>query len=521
MRILVNSLVILAGIWCADTSAAQPAGIEGVQVVPGEYLVRLAEGRTTDQLLDELKQISPDVKVLDEIAARRLVKIVTPALAEQGRTALSLPARPGDDYINATLNTAKGIAALTSVEALEPVMILRLAATVSDDIARVKESMGDALKRINFGHLAHLSAAAPPKPIIVAVIDSGVMLQHEILKGLILDGKDVSGGHSTAQAIILPNGRMERHGTATAGMIAAIIRGGAIDGSPRANVRILPIRATLADDTAIETPDAIKAIDRAIAQGARIINAGWGKAWKSAELQRALADADAAHIIVVTAAGNGRQRNPDNPADPVLGHDIDAGPNLYPASWQLANLVAVAALGLDDSLASFSNWGRRSVQLAAPGESILVPTPLMDGGSPRSGYQAQSGTSIATAIVAGSIALFEATHPTMDHRSIVARMRRAVTTHPALRDLVSSGGALSVAALFSDTALTGPTDAAADPPVAAVGASSPAHFNWRHFAWLMKAPPPAGPIPSEAPTLRGIDAGGSKAAISPNPTAAR
>jgi hypothetical protein len=504
VRILVNALVILAGIWCVDMSAAQPPVIQGIQVVPGEYLVRLAEGATTDRLLNELKQISPDVKVLDEIAQRRLVKIMIPALAEQGRSALSLPARPGDDYINAISNTAKAIAALTSVEALEPVMILRLTASVSSDSTLVNESMVDALKRVNFGHLAHLSAALPMKPIIVAVIDSGVMLQHEILKGLILDGKDVSGGGSTAQAIILPNGRIERHGTATAGMIAATIRGGTIGGSPRANVRILPIRATLADDTAIETPDAIKAIDRAITQGARIINASWGKAWKSAELQRALADADAAHIIFVTAAGNGTQKNPDNPADPVFGHDIDAGPNLYPPSWRLANLVAVAALGQDDSLATFSNWGRRSVQLAAPGQSILVPTPLMDAGSTRSGYQAQSGTSIATAIVAGSIALFEAAHPTMDHRSIVARMRRAVTIHPALRDVVSSGGVLSVAALFSDAALTEPTDAS-DSPVAA-GAPLQLHFNWRHFAWLMKAPPAGGPILTEAPTLRGIDA---------------
>jgi serine protease len=503
-RLWVNALMFLAAVGGTATSVAQPAGIEGIQVVPGEYLVRLVDGRTSDQLLDELKQVSPDVKLLDEIAARRLVRILIPGSAAQARSAAS-PARSGDDYILAASSIARGIAALPSVEGLEPVMVLRLTASASNDIARVDESMGDALKRVNFAHLAHLSAAAPVKPIVVAVIDSGVMLRHEILKGLILDGKDISGAGHSAQATPLPNGGIERHGTATAGMIAAVIRGGTINGSPRGNVRILPIRATLADDTTIATPDAIKAIDYAITQNARIVNAGWSKAWMSAELQRALADADAAHMIVVTAAGNGRRRNPDDPADPAVGHDIDAGPNLYPPSWQLPNLIVVAALGPDDSLATFSNWGRRSVHLAAPGESILVPTPLLQGDSARSGYQAQSGTSIATAIVTGSIALFEAAHPTMDHRSTVARVLRAVTTHPALRDLLASGGVLSVASLFGDTAPAVPS--AADSP--AGGGSSQPHFNWRHYSWLMKAPRSAGPIATEAPVLRGYDAAGS------------
>ena len=505
---LVSAAILLAGVLCARTGEADAAGTETIPVIPGEYLIRLAQGCTSGQLLTDLKQqVSPDVQVIEEITGRRLVKILVPAVSTLGRDAMAIPGLPVDTYLNAMVKTSQKIASLEPVAAVEPVTTLSLANAVPDDIARVKRSVGDAMMRVRLGNLPALPAGAPIKPVVVAVIDSGVMLQHEIFKGLLLDGKDVTGAASTAQAIALPDGRVETHGTGTAGMIALVIRGGIIDGPARANIKILPIRATLADDASIETPDAIKAIDYAIAHRVSIINASWGKNGHSEELRRALVDADAANIIVVTAAGNGRRANGENPAEPATGYDIDASP-FYPASWSLENVVGVAALGLDDSLASFSNWGHKSVQLAAPGESIVVPTPLLDdrNGSLHSGYQAQSGTSISTAIAAGSIALFEAANPTMDYRSIVSRVNRAVTPKASLAGVLSSGGVLSVDALFHGAPVpeTGPMS-----DVAFTRASTEKSLPIGKLAWLVKGPLAAGPIASEAIKLRGFDASGT------------
>lgn len=505
---LVGALAVLAGILCARVSDADSARIDSNQVVPGEYLIRRAQGHATSDVMLELRQqISPDVTVLDEITKRRLVKVLVPAVQALGRTAFSIPGHPVDRYVNAMVNAALKIGALQSVEAIEPVTLLRLTDVVPGDVARATQSIDDAMRRINLQRLPKLKAPATSKPIIIAVIDGGIFLHHEIFKGLLLDGKDFTGGGSTAQAITLPDGRIETHGTGTAGMIAVTIRGGTIDRPARANIKILPIRATLTDDESIETPDAIKAIDYAISQGVSIINASWGKDGDSPELHQALADADAAKIIIVTAAGNGRRADPDRPFEPSVGFNLDDTP-YYPASWPLKNLVAVAALGLDDSLASFSNWSHQSVQLAAPGENIIVPTPLVaDGkGSVLSGYQAQSGTSIATAIVAGSIALFEAAHPTLDHRSIVAIVSRAVTPQASLASAVSSGGVLSVDRLLQDAsaAPSGPIDAAANSTVI-----EGIPLSKGKFARLVKWPLSSGRIPSEAPALRGYDASGS------------
>ena len=500
--------VLAAGLTASTATKAGAEPVDRNQVVPGEYLVRRSAQASTSQLLQELHdRVAADISLLDELPTRRLVKIRVPQVQALGRKALSTPGHPVDPYVSTMISTAALIGALPSVEALEPVSWVRLTAAAPDDVSRTTQSIQAVMNRISLPQPGKHLPAAGIRPLIVAVIDSGVMLHHEVFKGLILDGVDVSGGGRTAAAHQAPDGQLETHGTAVAGLIAIMIRGGTLSGKAGSNIRILPIRATGEDDDAMDVTDVIKAIDIAVSQGARIINAGWGKDGDSPELHQALQDAAAAGVVIVAAAGNGRQEHPDRKSDPATGFDLDVTP-YYPASWHLRNLLTVTALGPGDALASFANRSASSVSLAAPGEALLVPCPLTDPAAAvtRSGYQAQSGTSLATALVTGSMALLRAAHPDMDAPSLVARAMATTSPLAPLDKRVASGGILSVKRLLDPAPTVHPADGASAPDLRVARISPSMKGKWiRQVKWPLSA----GPIPAASPLLRGMDAGGT------------
>jgi subtilisin family serine protease len=146
------------------------------------------------------------------------------------------------------------------------------------------------------------------------------------------------------------------------------------------------------------TSDAIKAIEFAIQAKAilgsdanvRILNNSWGGAGYSTALANEIEAANSADMLFVAAAGNSNV-------------NTDATP-FYPSAYTNTNIVSVAASDNRDGRASFSNYGRTSVDLAAPGVDILSTFP---GNS----YQYLSGTSMATPHVSGAAALVLAACP--------------------------------------------------------------------------------------------------------------
>ena len=142
--------------------------------------------------------------------------------------------------------------------------------------------------------------------------------------------------------------------------------------------------------------DAIEAINYATMErtvygvNVRVDNCSWGGGGFSAAMQSAIQAAGNAGILVVTAAGNSGTNNDTSPQ--------------YPANYNLPNVISVAASTQNNQLASFSNYGATTVDIAAPGVSIYSTTP-------NNTYSTYSGTSMATPHVSAVAALAWALDP--------------------------------------------------------------------------------------------------------------
>lgn len=173
------------------------------------------------------------------------------------------------------------------------------------------------------------------------------------------------------------------HGTHVSGIVLGVLLDIFENPIRTSPVQIMPLKFLGADGSG-DTANAVKAIDYAIANGAKVLNASWGGTSYSRALHEAFSRAYSAGLFIVTAAGN-------------FGANNDTSP-IYPANLNLPGLVSVAASNSWDNLASFSNFGVKSVHIAAPGVSIASTYP---GGM----YGYSSGTSMAAPFISGVGAL--------------------------------------------------------------------------------------------------------------------
>gem|GEM_PF-805854 len=205
--------------------------------------------------------------------------------------------------------------------------------------------------------------------------------------------------------------------------------------------------------------DAVTCIDYARSKGARVINASWGTVdFQSAALHDAIASARDAGMIFVAAAGNSAG---DNDAQP-----------LYPASYDLDNIIAVAATNRQDNLSFFSNYGATSVDLAAPGEDIFSTWKGSD-----SDYQYSSGTSMAAGYVSGAAAILMAQAPGESYAAIRQRLLGGTDPLPALQGKVASGGRLNLFKALGATPPPPPPSAPAAPGNLSATAASASAIN--------------------------------------------
>jgi subtilisin family serine protease len=177
------------------------------------------------------------------------------------------------------------------------------------------------------------------------------------------------------------------------------------------------------------TKDAIEAINYVIARkrdgvNVRVISASWGSKMRSQALEDVIRKAQEAGILFVAASGNDSSNTDQMPQ--------------YPAGYNLPNVISVAALNRQDELASFSNYGAKSVHLAAPGANILS-TWLGNE------YEEHSGTSMATPMVSGVAALVLSKRPGLSVDELRSVLFKSVDKIPHLNGKVSTGGRINAA----------------------------------------------------------------------------
>jgi thermitase len=279
--------------------------------------------------------------------------------------------------------------------------------------------------------------------VTVAVVDTWVDRSHVELAGSVDAGPDFTGS-----APVDPSGHGYPHGTHVTGTIVAHRNNGTGIAGIAPDARVLALRAL--DDAGTGTSTQIaRAFDYAAAH-ARIVSASLGGAGGAGVLGAVIG----AHpdTLFVVAAGND-------------GADNDsAAVSEYPCEVPADNVLCVGASDPSDAPASFSNYGRTTVDLFAPGTGILSTFP---GG----GYAYADGTSMATPAVAAEAALVLAAAPALSASALKSVLLSSADPVPALQGRSVTGGradaARALGAAGADADSDGRPDATDDCPAAA------------------------------------------------------
>ncbi|HEU4385511.1 MAG TPA: S8 family serine peptidase [Anaeromyxobacteraceae bacterium] len=285
------------------------------------------------------------------------------------------------------------------------------------------------------------------REVVVAVLDTGVDYTHPDLAANIWTNvaecvpgagdADGNGHAGDCHGIDVANDDADPwddngHGTHAAGTIGAVGNNAAGVAGIAWEVTVLPCKFMDADGNGFVSGalSCLEYVQLMKDRGLGVV--ATSNSWGGSRYSQALRDAIAAQlergILFVAAAGNDALSNDWYPA--------------FPASYDLPNVISVAATDRLDGLAGFSNDGRQTVHLGAPGVDIASTFP--------GGYAVASGTSMAAPHVAGVAALLKAQDPARDWRAVKNLILASGETRPALARTASgkrldAAGALTCA----------------------------------------------------------------------------
>lgn len=258
------------------------------------------------------------------------------------------------------------------------------------------------------------------KEIVVAVIDTGIDPQHPFLARNIhtIEGQSSALNYGIDFSKNRKNSKQpydsHGHGTHVSGIIKSVYP----------DVKLLSLKyynpKASGQDNLNST---IEALRYAVDHNVDIINYSGGGPEPALEELKILKEAEKKGILIVAAAGNEES-------------NIDVKANAYyPASYGLKNIITVTAHDKDLQMLNSSNWGRKSVDISAPGYQIKSAYPLKRA-------RFLTGTSQATAFVSGSAALIMSQYPSLSTEEVKEIIKQSAKKEVTLQSKCSSGGRL-------------------------------------------------------------------------------
>lgn len=351
----------------------------------------------------------------------------------------------GDSHLAAAMEFLKTDG---RVEISEPDFLISVVAMPDDPRFHEQFGLRNEQDGIDVNITSAWNSGTGSKSVMVGVIDSGIDCNHEDLAPNCWinpgeSGTDIAGNDKKSNGIDDDNNGFVDdwrgwnfvsntndatddlyHGSHVAGIIGAAGNNGKGVAGINWSVSLVPLKAFGLDGTG--TVSAIAAaLDYAGKLGIPLTNNSFGQKESSEILEAAVYAADKIGIFMACAAGNS-------------GKLIEGGFfSFYPAGYPLDNIISVTAVDTKGQWPKFANGGHTSVDLAAPGVSVLS-TVL----SPRYGWL--TGTSMATPHVTGALALLRSLNPGASYKDLAVRLIKSVTPKSELRYQSASGGILNI-----------------------------------------------------------------------------
>lgn len=297
------------------------------------------------------------------------------------------------------------------------------------------------LKNSNIGEAWQSTVGS--KNVVVAVVDSGIDLNHPDLKdNLWVNRREIPNNKIDDDK----NGYVDDiygwnfqnnnnnvsddygHGTHVSGIIGAKGNNSIGVAGVNWNVSIMSLKYFGAQSFG-SVDSTIRAIDYATMMKTRFgvnvvaINASWGNIGYHKGLHDSINRAGNAGIVFVASAGNSSNNN-------------DLKPN-FPSSYDSRNVISVASTQINNSLSSFSSYGKVSVDIGSPGSNILSTKPFNK-------YAYMSGTSMAAPMVTGTVALMKSANPYVGVGHIKSIILASVSKVSSLVNKVVTDGVLNI-----------------------------------------------------------------------------
>ena len=459
LLLCVLLLVVLSG-------ARQEAELASAEeFVPNEVLLKFKEETAKTSVIDVLNSIQAAIITSDG------VEIGAAAWDPRAAAKRSFALSPDILHIRVpeSIGTLKAIGLLKSIPAVDYAETNSISHIFVDpNDTRFSELWG--LKNTGqTGGTADADIDAPEAwdiftgsdDMVVAVIDTGIAYTHPDLQDNIWINEDEIPGNGIDDD---GNGKIDDyrgwnfadnnnnvtddfypiyHGTHVAGTIGA--KGNNDLGVMGVNwtVKLMAVKAGNYNG-ALTAANIASAIEYAVTNGARVLNNSYGGTTYSQTVYQSIRQAQLAGCLFVAAAGN-------YPGLSQKNNDITP---VYPASYDVENIVAVLATDQFDNLATYSHYGKTSVDIGAPGgtNNPAYPQGNILSTSAGTAYQQLHGTSMATPHVAGVAALAWGMHPSMTFHQLKTRILDKVDVLPSLNNKCVSNGRVNAYKVVYDAA---------------------------------------------------------------------